>query len=369
MRIVNMTAFLAGIFASSAALAYDNCLNAPGGVCPAVCGEIISGSSQDYRIEASGFTSTQIDQIVIGANMWAAGPSEIMRGADWHFTRGADVTTGAFLNGRPEVFARDLAWRTTHFADPTAPGVSHMTFAGCSRTSMDMVLQTEMLAGTGSPNNYKNSRPSVGNQDDHSLAQIVAHEFGHWFGLDHEDAFISLMNSKSPCGGDIGAAFRINENELVALQEFKPDGSTGNNILLSKFSMSNINPPPKAFLFEPNYTEKGRGDCFNAGELSSAKIQAVTLSTSTVSGVVVQWSLSPDDNCSDNNNIFSGSNTGLVLAMGSPSSFQANTICVPTNAPIGVYRLCVTIDPNNAISETSESDNTIRFTNTVNITH
>jgi hypothetical protein len=177
------------------------------------------------------------------------------------------------------------------------------------------------------------------------------------------------MNSKSPGGGDIGASFRINENELVALQAFKPHGSTGNNVLLSKFSMFTVNPPPKAFLFEPSYIEKGRGDSFNAAELSTAQIQAVTLSTSTISGAVVQWSLSPDDNCTDTNNIFFGSNTGLVLGMGSPSPFQADTMCVPSNAAIGVYRLCVTIDPNNSISETSESDNTIRFTNTVNVTH
>jgi hypothetical protein len=346
----------ASVVATTPGLGYE-CLQAP--VCPAACGEIISGSTQTYRIETTSIPSGFVGAVDEGADMWAAGSSTTIRGASWAFVRGDDVTSAAISNGRPEVFARDDDWWNSKNLSASAVGATVLIWTGCSRTSMDMVLREEMFTTAGHAEHgiYKTGRPSTA-AEGHSLPYAVAHEFGHWYGLDHENDFVSLMNSAMPAGGDIGANFRIHENEVSALQDFKADGSTGVNLLVSKFGGPNeggafeIDGPTSGYSLSP-------GECFNAGQRSQYRTQLHLHATSGVGSVLVAWSLSPDNTCGGDHPF--GTRGGIGMGMGTPFEVEATSLCAPTNIPDGTYRICVTVDPANDIQETSEDDNSIRF--------
>jgi len=302
--------------------------------------------------------------------MWAAGAGKFIRGAKWTFERGADVSNAGIGNGRPEVFSRDQAWWDNHFMNPNeqnAVAAAIIWRSGCSVASLDMVFHSEKLAGSGA-GSYKLVRPSIGDDDRFSLAHAAGHEFGHWFGLAHEDdAFPTLMNTAYPSSGDIGQNYRVGEDEVVALQELKPDESVGVNLLVGKFTKDLDGPESVSSEWNPPEVTTSGGSCSNSATVAQHYVWLHSHSTESLYNVKVQWELSPDDDCGDSDQVTWGSKVLPGISMNVPVKVRPSSLCVPSGTVAGSYRVCVRVDPDSDISETSELDNLIRYDRVVTI--
>lgn len=325
------------------------------------------GTSWTYRIKVGDFTSAEIAAIETGAAMWTAGTSSIMRGAQWEWVRGADITTGAILNTKREVYKKSSLWLDQHGAvdaddEGGILGLAVVT-GTCTRPEADVILNADLLSGGSSPRMFKMVRPGAGNSSDYSLPQVVAHEFGHVFGLDHQEGFSSIMNPVYD-GIESGAALRMGEDEYLALRTMKSASSTGTNLLISKYSFdaTALTGKPQVLV---GLNCGGFQYYVNDGVCESELDRtwhalALTHSTSTVTGVDVAWFASPDADCDDvGDNIEIGRNSGLSLGVGAPFDVRADSITMPSTP--GTYWICIKIDPDDEITETSENDNVVRI--------
>ena len=317
-----------------------------------------AGPTGAYRVETGSFSSAQETEIDLGAAAWNAGSSEILRGANFHWSRAANVATGALGNFRNEVYMRDQAWFDDHnWGDPVARTQP-------SLGDTDIIFNAGYTWCTGRPSNCG---------DDFSIGQVAAHEFGHRIGFGHEDDNIALMNWSYPNGGDLGAAsYRINEDDYVGLVDHKTDSSTGVNLMLSRYMFV-----PGT---DPNTYDASSHEVWNNGDrvfdvslddfagTPPEPILAITESTSVVSPGI-EWRLSSDTACFSGPDYLIGTRTP-TLGANVPSSvtpldwhFSGGTL------PSGAYYLCARINPNGAITEVvgGGTDNTVRSESLVQV--
>jgi len=353
---------LLGFVVSTPTLAWE-CLDAVGG--PGYCWSGCpwsSGASDRYRL-GNDLTSAEKDAFVDAANAFAGGASHINRGYDFRFIRGSDVN------------ATSTSGNTIHWRDPsffTALGFPNNTRAiapvgysiFCDR-QFDIFFNT----APEDPQGVRSWSTSLPNQlDDETLSfpQIAMHELGHGFGFDHEDGFVTLMNTEGRLnpGGDISGSLRLHENEYVGMVVAKGDSSTGNNIMLSKFT---------DLFGDPDEAEEGLKEdlndfdkdweacprtCADWSDYFTPVHVHLNGTSSLVSPVQVRWSLSSDGICFDgDDHIFFTESFGLVS--NAPAVRDAGFSCLPSFPTIsyGEYWVCVEALPPGGVTETSTSDN------------
>jgi len=185
----------------------------------------IPGNTGNYSIVVADFTALEAEAIQDGASAWNAGPSELLRGADFTWNRGEDDTNGGSANNwKNEVYARDDAWFDAHGKDADT-----VAFVRIGFNDRDIVFRRSA--------NFAWCTDSVTDcpAGTISIGQVSAHEFGHRIGFNHENDTIALMNSSYPGGGDLGRDnnYRINEDDFVGLKDRKTGTSTGTNLLLT----------------------------------------------------------------------------------------------------------------------------------------
>lgn len=340
-RIVQIVVVAGLTMGSTVALAYN-------------WGVGIPGATGSYRIETGSFSAAQEDEIDLGAAAWNAGSSEILRGADFTWSRGTDVATASLDNCRNEVYMRDGSWFDSHGWSGYLAYTSTHVF--CPDT--DIIFNSSYSWCTERPTNCDTGV---------SIGQTAAHEFGHRIGFQHEDDNVALMNYSYPNGGDLGGAkFRINEDDYVGLVDHKTDSSTGLDLLLNRFGFdAGSSDPDDSHSWEVWDDDAGtyifdKSDDDFPG-VDPAPIQAIIEGTSTASPVI-EWRLSADSACFSGTEYAIGTRTPTI---GSNVPYEVGPTAwnMTGSAPNGNYYLCARIDSNTAITETSETDNTVRSDN------
>ncbi|MEQ1508275.1 MAG: hypothetical protein ABMB14_38950 [Myxococcota bacterium] len=303
------------------------------------------GITEQYRMEPGGFTATEQTQIDSAAAAWSAGPGDVLRGAYWHWTRGADVTTGATANFRDEVYERSHTWFLDRGIGTAAAAVTWVTPA----VDEDIATNAYYVWCTDTPSSCTSGT---------SLGQTMVHEFGHRMNFFHENDYIATMNINVPSGGDISnTKYRINEDDSAGLQWLSPHSSTGINLMLSKFG----------YTYLGNSEELWDGATWHYYKSTASFSDTPTDILALIEGTsgaapTIEWrvALASDAACFDG--------VGTEYTVGTLTPFLAVNVPFAVSpsgwnfagVPTGTYRLCAKINPSGAISETSTVDNNVR---------
>ncbi len=338
-------------------------------LCPSDVCKIFPGDAAEFTFRSGDFTAAEKTEITKGATMWNAGDDFVNRGATWEFVPAGDTSVQSFEDDLTTVLFEDDAFFTAHGA-PTALAFAVHEFRAwpdCRIRSADVVLNSDL--------NWKHKRPNAlpNINTTFSLRQTVAHEFGHVLGLGHVQGLIATMNNNYPFGGDLANHDRVNADEYAALLAYKPGPSTGINLLLSKFDVTNAQigasdefwtgrsgAPEWPWEACPGHTLPVDKSPHHIYAISQSSVQLV-------SGVVVRWKMrkKEDGNCLSPQSIDLGS-VGVNLPSGVAVPVNLEGWTVPIDAEPGKYRVCAQIDAPNQFAETSELDNKLladkRFT-------
>ena len=332
------------------------CLN-KGGTCECL---IRNGNSQTYHILTSDFTAGEITDIEAGADTWDAGGSEINRGADWDYVRGSDIGSWGMSNYRFDVATESTTWFFTTMGLPAGTvAVEVMGTSGCTRIQSDILFLDTVAWNTSMPSGTNST----------SIGQTAAHEFGHDFGLDHDDNELALMNGQYPNSGDPGdGTFRLHEDDYDALTTFKSDASTGENFLLTRFRSDGTAKSREVWTDDANPSgaagESGRdwvqaaGTCIPSNPPNDIYVDTNS-TTASIASVEIRWTLSSDTICGDGDDIEIDENS-YTLVQNTTSATVAPTWCIPGGTLADWYWICAEVDSNHEVSETSSADNFVR---------
>lgn len=300
------------------------------------------GSTINYHLVPSDFTLAEETAVETAFEAWNAGTGEILRGADMQITRDTDDAGGAVCNLKNEVFMGDQ----TYFDNHGWPGIAR--YQPCAG-SHDIVFNSD--------NTWCTTLDSDCTSGD-SIGQAAVHEMGHWVGFGHEDDNLATMNSVYPAGGDLGdTAYRIHEDDYDGLIANRPHASTGNNLMVAKYTYDGAGSSHEIWnSSEGTWTFDRSSDTWTGGD-SPDPIQVVINGTATSLSPLVEWRLSSNTICSTSDYLI-GSRTPSV-STNTPYQVGPTSWTLADTVPTGFYYLCVTVDSNTAITETSEADNDV----------
>ncbi len=325
-------------------------------------GGVASGSARTYHIVTGQFPASMETSIDEAEDQWSAGGAgtDKIRGGDWHFNRGSDVSSGyAKWNARSEIWDRVPTW----FASEGYPAG---TLATTPRNALECdIIFVEEVTDPSDPDyngnfvvDWVDDAPSNLSGTQASERFVTIHEFGHCFGLAHDSDAPNTMHQSYPGAGDFGVGIhRVGEDESEAIRDYKSDSSTGHNLALSRFGLSGAGNPIELWIPSSSGTwSASEGTC-------GVGIQAVALhhmGTSTLSSVETRWTLSSDTTCFDGDDIVAATDVHSSISSDEVYMDAPEDFCVPSGTTAGSYYLCARVDPLFEVSEVSESDNTIR---------
>jgi len=318
----------------------------------------LPGGGDSFWLNTDDFGANQEIEITNAAFAWNAGAGEVLRGADWTWSRVNVAFDGIRGDGNNNVRMKPEVWWEDYDEDVVATTESTPIGFTCNVNDRDLSFRGSV--------SFTNDLPSDSTSP--SIGQTALHEFGHMLGLRHSGAVETAMNKAYPFGGDIAEmAYRIHEDDYVGLVAAKGDTSTGKTLMLSRFRRIDQGEVEEVWTAQiGNLSEVNNTWCGSPGDTISAadgptEILASINGTSSQTPLI-EWTLdSPVGAC------FSGP-AEYSLGTRNPS-ISANTpyavsptggYTIPNNTPIGTYKLCAKIDADDAITESSEVDNIVR---------
>lgn len=194
---------------------------------------------------------------------------------------------------------------------------------------------------------------------------VMLHELGHSLGLLHEDDRLATMNSFYPNSGSVGHYNNVtpHADDRHGLRLLYPDSSTGNDVIASRFrnlgASSSIN----------RVREEGDDDIWRTvttlyrGDWYDVEYTFENLGSNTET-VPVKFYISTNNYISSYDR-YIGSTT-WTMPQGSRVESMKSFI-VPTDLSPGTYYIGYVVDPDNNISESSESNNFVSLRHAINI--
>jgi len=305
----------------------------------------IVGNEGHYAIVTGNFTSTERAEIDAGAAAWNAGAGEVLRGADWEWIRDADVSSGGRNNFRNEVYERDQAFfDANHWSDALAVTTPLVL------NDRDIIFNSDETWVECLPSDCQVTTES-------SIGHVAMHEFGHRIGFNHENDFVATMNSEYENGGDIGdTAHRINEDDFAGLAYYYPGSSTGINLMLSKWAAAEEDGFVSEQWETPGHIFDLSANSWVGPSGPPGDVLVLVTGTSTASPLI-EWRLSSNSTCTSVDPLV-GSRTPTVgvnvpYSVG-PSAWNVSGVSAAN------YYLCVLVDADNSVTETSGVDNGVR---------
>lgn len=212
------------------------------------------------------------------------------------------------------------------------------------------------------------------------LALVAAHEWGHAFGLQHEDSVLSIMNSQQWRGGDPNRMLRANADEYAAMEFFFPSGGGAlPNLMIYGFKWLGGGASEEIWQDSASvgFWSMDAGECHSSGDpyqeccadMNDAPY-LVNNGQSSLSDVDVRYyytdSADPED-CALGIPI---GDMVYSLPVGTTTVAELDFSLIDNGMPIGAcpdypfepcpevaYRLCAIIDPDDEVAESSEDDN------------
>ena len=360
------------------------------------------GNTLDLRLEAGEFSTAERDAIQDGMEMWRAGPSDRMAGAEWSFTLGPDSTSPELDNNDWEVMRlsfnsaelREIGVEGSANANPQfLAQVIHefrndRRVRSCTGSDEPTLREADVLFNSAhtfdaakTPDELNTTGTST-----RSMANVMGHELGHVMGLVHNEEELSLMWALAPASGDHGRVFSVDEDEFVFLASTRARSTTAKNLSVSKFLVrgpDTSSSPVEAFWSTTSVWQVPAGATRSTSVGSSAVVEPAwmnlpggalsfqNLGTQTEPWFHVIWylvkeaHLDPDaTSCEPTGPAIPNDVRVIVehrkLQLNPDVPYRlARPITVPATTTPGRYRLCVEMDPWNQVAETDETDNTV----------
>lgn len=324
-----------------------------------------AGNSRTYHIVSGQFPASMVTAIDLAEDQWSAGGGtyDMIRGGNWHFNRGADVSSGYSVgNGRSEIWDRTPSWFVGLGEEAGLLAKTWRNTIECDIVFVEEVTDPEDPDYIdGWDYDWVDAVPSSLSSNQKSERWVTMHEFGHCFGLSHDEDNANTMNPYEHSAGDFGlGVYRIGEDESEAVRELKPHSSTGHNLALSRWV---VEAAPSYYPDEAWEDSLGEDLWIAPDGTCGFDIEAISLhsmGTSTLSGVEVRWTLSQNTTCFDGDDIVAATDTHSALSSNEVYPESPGNFCVPTGTAAGEYYVCARVDPDGEVSEVSEADNTVR---------
>lgn len=293
-----------------------------------------------------------IENAVLGA----AGAWNVSGGSSWLYTAGRDdIDPPDQLDG----ISFTAAVPGTYFDDPSTLAATLLGHIGPAWADMDT------LFNANAPNDWlwsTDTAPGCGvllDPETHGVVfmSVAMHEFGHAFGLGHEERVLATMNAFYPNGGTFGqenviephADDRAGQRFLYPGGEFtdlgngnffqRDDGSTGRNA----FTPTTADP----------------------GDEITISIEVVNLGTTAVQDVRYGFYLSTDEIIETSDTLIA-TVTWTAIEATAAGHFEV-LIELPSTVASGTFYLGTIFDDTNVVDEAWEDNNAVVYCDTLTI--
>jgi hypothetical protein len=328
-------------------------------------------------VVAADFTTTELNAIARADRAWNAGFGDLVRGADWDFIRGPDISNPI-----------EADYSVRKLVEAQLAPIGCGTAVACTLQEFAAWPSCESIGGLiifNSNRTWVNKVASNLDPNERSMNAVGMHEFGHLLGLGHVgdlssgQVFQSAMNSSTP-NADFGGKNRLHEDEADALRDNYPHSSTGRNLMLGAFEGvdgsdngvdGDITNSREVWTDLDLDLIDGLADdeavvCPGqeyAGADRPGRLLVNYVGTGTSNNVKVRYYLreagSTDECGSSSDSTPFETVTFSQLAMDNPSTAQPFDWSIPAGMPAGSYVPCAVIDPFDDVAETSENDNIV----------
>ena len=194
---------------------------------PSVCRHP-PGSTVIYKfLSGDGLSSSERDALQAGAEAWWAGTNRPIEDATFRFARSSSLATSRSFDDANSTVSQEVSsWFTNSnicVADDVSGGdctgsttrslrftaaVSVTTLtswaSGCNWRATDIVLNGGSTFSTSKTSEIDDPTTTL------SYGETALHEFGHSFGLAHDDdGFLDIMDTNRPGAGDTSFRWRV----------------------------------------------------------------------------------------------------------------------------------------------------------------
>lgn len=315
---------------------------------------VIWPTATDTRwLSAATFPPGSEAEIIVLA---AAGAWNITGGSSWVYTAGpASISPPDLFDG----YSYTEAVPGSYFGDPGILAVTLLGNDGYYWADMDTLINAEAPNGWGwnldpAPSPEVLMNPGLYG---FSLLQVVMHEYGHAFGLGHEDAVAAMMNSFYPNGGTFGLENVIepHADDRLGQRALYPGGiftDLGNcNFYLADYGWS------APLIFTPTTVDPG-------GQIA-ARIQVENLGTTFVTDIRQGFYISEDPVIDTGDRLLG---TLIWSSMGSGASGQYDIIIdIPDDVASGTWYLGSILDDTDRVVEAFDDNNAVVYSDSLRI--
>jgi len=280
----------------------------------------------------------------------AAGAWNITGGSSWTFSAGP---ANIFPPDQFEGISYTEAVSADSFDDPGTLAVTLLGNINGEWVDMDTLFNAQAPNGWGwnldpAPTPEMLQNPSLFG---FSLLQVAMHEFGHAFGLAHEDTTVAMLNAFYPNGGTFGQANIVEPHADDRLgQRFLYPGGIFTDLGNANFFHSGTGQSALVF-FTPTTIDP-------AGQIA-VRLQIENLGTTTLFAVRQGFYLSSDAAISTSDRLI-GAIDWQSLDAGASGQFDL-VLDIPADVPSGSWFVGSIIDDTGAVTEAFEDNNALVY--------